>query len=213
MPAIVPDLLVKVEHGEDRAHPYIADMLVLYAMMLADLARHLQTPPAADANVTLACLAADLDLEFEIGEFIGASLTGEIPDVINIMTNEKGPEPQGEDVLGLKSVLTRVTCAQFSVYAEAACDWVKRNVSSAVHSWPPTINFGRVVRNAIVHGGTINIPSPRSPAVSWRGLTYSHQSFGREIINKGDLSLGDLIVLMLEIEIELNGIGAPYDLR
>jgi hypothetical protein len=43
------------------------------------------------------------------------------------------------------------------------------------------------------------------------GVDLSHATDKREIINT-DLSYGDLIVLMLEVEEELNGLGAPFDL-
>jgi hypothetical protein len=80
----------------------------------------------------------------------------------------KHPEDPGIAVRGLKDLTQGVVAALFSIDAEAAVDWVKGNVSTDYHQWPPISNFARVVRNAIVHGGTININSETSPVVTWR---------------------------------------------
>ena len=80
------------------------------------------------------------------------------------------------------------------------------NLGDAVN-WPPTLNFARVVRNAIAHG-KINIRNPNAPPVTWRGLTYSYADSGKDVITQ-DFGLGDLVGLMLDANDELDAMGAP----
>jgi hypothetical protein len=63
--------------------------------------------------------------------------------------------------------------------------------------WPGALNFGRIVRNAFAHGGTLNI-TDNIPG-QWRGLSYSATANGRRVLYN-DLSSGDLTLLMLEMD-------------
>jgi hypothetical protein len=63
--------------------------------------------------------------------------------------------------------------------------------------WPDVLNFGRIVRNAFAHGGTLNITD--GIAGSWGGISYSEARNGRRVLYN-DLSAGDLTVLMLEMD-------------
>ncbi|MEJ7807671.1 MAG: hypothetical protein WKG03_17320 [Telluria sp.] len=66
-------------------------------------------------------------------------------------------------------------------------------------NWPPVWNFARVVRNAMSHGGAINFTNLGSPAVTWRGLTYSPAENGRNILHS-DLWPGDIFDLIVEMD-------------
>jgi hypothetical protein len=63
--------------------------------------------------------------------------------------------------------------------------------------WPPVWNFARVVRNAMSHGGGINIRDQAS--VSWGNLTYSAADSGRLVVNR-DFLAGDLLLLVRDME-------------
>lgn len=203
-------MTLRIYRDETRAHPYIADALTFYALTLGAL--HPPLDENSPANAILACTAVRADLVAAIAPFIQAAKTGVQPEEMDLVLHPKRPEPDGIPILGVHSLSVRVVTAMFSLFAERANDWL-RSTNSSYQKWPPVSNFARVIRNAIVHGGTLNATSPTSPVVSWRGLTYSHQNAGRQIINTGtDLSHGDLIVLMLELELELNDLGAPYPL-
>lgn len=77
---------------------------------------------------------------------------------------------------------------------------VLRSTYGKVTNWPPIWNFGRVVRNAMSHGGRIRIDD-RS-VVHWRNLTYSDADNGNPIINV-DLWPADLFILVKEMEAAL----------
>lgn len=94
-----------------------------------------------------------------------------------------------------------------AVYLDRVIEWYKNEVSTDYGSWPQTLNFSRIVRNAIVHSGTVNIKSRTSPAVNWRGVQLSHKNFGEEIYSI--LYDGDLILLLFDLEDELDSLGAP----
>lgn len=83
--------------------------------------------------------------------------------------------------------------------------------NSDFHSWPTLCNFSRVVRNGIIHGGTINISSEKAPTVEWLGVKFGHENFGEPVFSD-KFSEGDLIPLMLKLEEELNWLGAPFNL-
>lgn len=137
--------------------------------------------------------------------------TGKLPDIITFERSEKKPPPESGDVPGIKSVNARIIGAIFAVFVDKANDWVRANVGTDYYNWPPVSNFARVVRNAIVHGGTINLKDPKAH-VAWSGVEISAQNYGDYVLNSGKLSLGDLMLLMFNLEDELDALGAPTDL-
>lgn len=68
--------------------------------------------------------------------------------------------------------------------------------------WPTAWSFGRVVRNALSHGGRLEIRGPLH--VNWKQLSYTQADHGRRIINS-DIWPGDLIILLTEMEAQLPG--------
>jgi len=60
-------------------------------------------------------------------------------------------------------------------------------------------NFGRIVRNAFVHGGKIDFKNKRAKPVSWRNLSYSPADNGRQIIFQ-DLTAVEIIILMEDMD-------------
>jgi len=200
---------LELEQGQARAFTFIAD-LISYQVMLFGLTK---TPLGETSKSIFACPIAKMDLYVPMWDFADSPLSGAFPPSFYLFTKEKRPEPEGPSIHGVQSVSERLTCAIFSVFAERVCDWVRHNHDSDTKNWPPNINFGRVVRNAIVHGGKINFANAAANPVSWRGLTFSPADNGTVAINAGLLSGGDLIVLMLEMELELNAFGAPFDIN
>lgn len=71
--------------------------------------------------------------------------------------------------------------------------------------WPAAWSFGRIVRNALSHGGCLDIRGPLQ--VSWKKLRYTQADHGRRVINS-DIWPGDLIILLTEMEAQLPG-AAP----
>lgn len=76
---------------------------------------------------------------------------------------------------------------------------VKARFGHGSQTWPSVWNFGRVVRNAMSHGGRITFRNLHAPAVRWRTLQYSPADNGRQILHT-DLWPGDLFNLILDMD-------------
>jgi hypothetical protein len=88
-------------------------------------------------------------------------------------------------------------------------EWLTENIGSNTHEWPTPWAFARTVRNAIVHNrGVIHWDDPHKTSVKWHNLTYSHAENRRQIIGI-DLSLADLVMLLLEMNEALDHAGCP----
>jgi len=208
-----------ITKGETRCHTYFADALTFLALGYQSLCREIGLAPQPDPFLSaMACRAGNCVLSLQAYGLVKVALEGGSVEEIGFRLDPKsdrpepGPSMGARNAYGMTGLNERVIGALFSVFSEQAVDWIYQNRTTDRDNFPPVANFCRVVRNALAHGGTINIKSPKSPVVSWRGLTYSHADFGKAIINTGDLSLGDLFLLMIELEMELDGLGAPFDL-
>ncbi|MBB3899181.1 hypothetical protein [Roseococcus suduntuyensis] len=115
----------------------------------------------------------------------------------------------GEISLGTGEPLWVIMNATFALYVERCNDWLRKK-NTNYQNWPPVSNFCRVIRNAIVHGGKINIENPNAPKVSWLGLSYDYTNLGRNIFD--DLADGDFIILAKALDDEMTALGAPDQL-
>lgn len=68
--------------------------------------------------------------------------------------------------------------------------------------WPKTLDFARVVRNSCSHGGKLFFRNKNNRSVSWRDIQYGPQDHGKVVIC-GELSIADIIILMIDINDEL----------
>jgi len=100
--------------------------------------------------------------------------------------------------------------AIFGGYFERVADWAESGLGTDKSTWPPVLSFCNDVRNALFHGHKIRIRNPNRAATSWRGITLSPDDHGKPLFDF--LGRADLIVLMLDLEDELNEIGAPNPL-
>lgn len=81
----------------------------------------------------------------------------------------------------------------FTSYYEEHRQAVEARHGKRPSDWPSAWGFGRVVRNALSHGGSLDIRGPTS--VSWGSAAYTQTDHGKPIILT-DLWPGDLILLM-----------------
>lgn len=70
------------------------------------------------------------------------------------------------------------------------------------NSWPAEWNFARVIRNSLLHAGEIHFTNANANPVSWKALSYSPADNGKKILHV-DLTLGDLILLMIDLDASL----------
>ena len=67
--------------------------------------------------------------------------------------------------------------------------------------WPAVWNFGRTVRNALTHKGTIDIRNPRTAPVAWQGAVIGSTDNGKVLLDpQRYLGVGDLVPLMEEMD-------------
>lgn len=201
----------RLVRGKTRCHPYIADICTYFAVTFDGIRPHIYPDEPGGGHAVLSCRAANADISLPLPGFAEGAINGITPDEILIRYEQKAPPPDGTSVPGMEGLTVRVVSAIFSLFVERGNDWMKRQ-GLQVTDWPPTSNFCRVVRNAIVHGGTINLNSETAVGGEWRHLKYDYRHNGKAILNNGDLSIGDLIVLMLEMERDLINLNAPVDL-
>jgi len=190
-----------------RSYEHISDMLTFSALMIGGP----RVLFLAEQKARFACRAANCDLIVPLKGFDVTLATGHLPEQITLFREKKMPPPESGDMPGVKSINTRIQSAIFATFASKANDWVKQNVSTDFYNWPPVSGFARVVRNAIAHGGTISLKDPKM-VVSWSGVTFSADNYGEAALNSGKLSHGDLILLMIDLENELDDLGAPFNL-
>ena len=127
---------------------------------------------------------------------------------ITTPTKKGPPNPLADSAYS--HFFTTTICSIFSIYIDQAVKWMKSEHGHDYPKWPNTINFCRVVRNACVHNGKVNIRSATSPKVSWRNLTIDHNDYGLKITDK--IRLFDFFGLLLDLENELDSFGAPNPL-
>lgn len=109
---------------------------------------------------------------------------------------------------GFGSVMTHLVQPIFLAFFERYNTWLTASLGDAIN-WHPTLNFARVIRNAVAHG-KINIRDPRAAPASWKNVTLTYADSGKPIIGIG-LPMGptDVIGLMIETDQELTNMGAP----
>lgn len=117
------------------------------------------------------------------------------------------PLPVGTSVKTISDshYVDQPTLFQQRIIGSAFVNFFERNKSTIEtkfgqnpSSWPPELNFARVIRNAYSHGGQIHFTSPSASPVTWRGIRYSYSDNGKSIHDK--IYLPEIIELMKEIE-------------
>lgn len=197
--------------------------------------RHRMFPQIYTLNIAIACVAAAMCRvalpDEPHGELKSASLRCRQFDrevhfpIVNVMeTIIADATTFGIDIaitantkpIGVPSVKTRslnpilahIIAPLFTDFFENHRPWLDTQLSENPYEWPEVWNFSRVVRNAASHGGRINWRNQKSPAVTWRHLSYSAADRNKTVIC-GDLDVADLILLMLDMNDELDKLGCP----
>ena len=83
---------------------------------------------------------------------------------------------------GLNRVHERMIEGAFQSYFEKVRPQVEQRFGTTTTQWPDVWNFGRIIRNAMSHGGQINFRNPRAASVNWQNLTYSPADNGKQIM-------------------------------
>jgi hypothetical protein len=110
---------------------------------------------------------------------------------------------------GLNSVLWLPITSIFVEFFERVKPWIEQN-HSGQKSWPPTIYFARLIRNAVSHGGRLCITRDPGRDAEWHHLKFGKSDDAKQAIGAGGfLSPADMLFLMIDTSDELDRIGCP----
>lgn len=119
--------------------------------------------------------------------------------VIDEVPINHAPPAHPISLTGIQGVHGSMIANAFVQYFEANRSLAEAKYTTNTQAWPPQWNFGRVVRNALSHGGVVHITTPGAAAVSWRTLSYSPAQNGRQLLYQ-DVTSVELILLMEEMD-------------
>jgi hypothetical protein len=158
-------------------------------------------------NATIDSYQFDIKVKVPNFEPLPVALDGKYPDAIEIefLQGRESPLRVGDPV-PFQVVLINLLAPIFVQFFEDHKTWLDANIGST-DNWPAVLNFGRVIRNSLSHGGRINIKNSRAKEVQWYGVKYGPADHGRRI--GLDLTIGDMLILMFEMSDELDRLGAP----
>ncbi|MBI4473186.1 MAG: hypothetical protein HY646_10985 [Acidobacteria bacterium] len=144
--------------------------------------------------------ASNVQLTFYPAEILRTIASSSWPDQI-AYEEEQLPNPpptKPYKLAGFGRVHALLMQAAFVQFFEGARGEIEQRHGSVPQLWPSPLDFGRIVRNAFAHGGTIDIRNSNAAPVSWNGLSYGPSDNGKQV-PIWDLAAADLIVLMREI--------------
>jgi len=199
---------------DSRIYTPIFDYLVLFEAIMRSVESFRVPPKTTFSNefARVNCLRFDHALALPLwGPLEHAIAEKPFPGiVIGKMDNLRdSPFPAGSlTTNGFATVIRHTMIATYLAYFERYNEWLTANLGKKAHlTWPPTLNFARVIRNAAAHG-SINIRDAATPPVHWRGLSYDHASSGNSIIG-ADMTNGDMLELIFDTSDELDKLGVP----
>ncbi|HRO25350.1 MAG TPA: hypothetical protein PLR07_13765 [Promineifilum sp.] len=196
----------------DRLHRHICQLSLLIEAYL--LAAHQTASKAgpAPAHMVFASRAIDMQISLPLGGHVAAAARGLYLDNIQFLITS-GLEPPDE-ILAVYSatvalpVFGSIVGNQFLLFFQEHLGWLRSNYGHDYSKWPETINFARLIRNAVSHGGYVEITNKNSKPICWRGLTLSPADTGKHIIGSL-LSVPDIMLLMIDTAELLDQAQAP----
>jgi hypothetical protein len=105
---------------------------------------------------------------------------------------------------GISSFIHSICGLTYMRYYESIKPLIIKKYGQDPNLWPKTLNFSRVVRNSIAHGGKINIKNKNAVPVEWKGITIS-QADNDELLFQPQkyIGVGDLVLLIEDSENDL----------
>lgn len=203
--------------GKDRLFESVLGLAIMYEAFFCHLmARTGHTPPEPGSMIGMSSMQDKTILSFPVSLSFGNVVLKDMATSIfihfgNPPEMEDGTLPVDSGEGAMAQALLRLVPPLFLQFYETYLPWWVKKYSGDPTQWPEVMRFGRVVRNAIGHGGRIMWASSNVPPVTWSGLRYSHADNGRAVIGH-DLVSGDLVRLMIAISDKLDAAGCPIDI-
>lgn len=203
--------------GKDRLHARLETFLIINAAFVyatASVAGREQPVERGDM-VNCFCRYLNINVRLPLHGPLQAALAGKSPDRIAIECEEIISRPQYTGVgewaggfgssrgisFGFAATIANMISPIFVEFYESYRQAVFATYQGQ-DNWPEVWRFARVVRNGLSHGGCISIERATERPARWYGLTYSHANNGHRFIGvlDADMSLGDFLVLMFEMD-------------
>lgn len=155
--------------------------------------------PNHGSPVTQVCFVEPVEIVLDARQLLDPITNLAWPSelLLRFQNRGPGPIPRTDSLSGIQRLMGSLYEIAFIAYFEAIRDLIESRYGHKVAGWREPLNFGRVVRNAFAHGGTIEIRDATSAA--WRGVSYSGSDNGRQVMYN-DLSAGDITLLMLDMD-------------
>jgi hypothetical protein len=197
-----------------RLHTIIADLLIILdAVYIAGEAAigkgHVQ--PLSGANFALTSNRFSLVVQVPIAAPFYLAVRNDKRELTYQITYKASePDPPGHYTSQLRTVWHVVFSAFFVLYYERYRPFLQEKFGRKTSEWPEFFRFCWAIRNATAHHGSrINFTNPKTAPVTWAGLTYSPANNGHLIFGPNDLSVGDVLILLIEFSDQLDGLDAP----
>ena len=154
--------------------------------------------PPGGGPVCQVCFTENAEVHFDANRVLSAITDGGWPSEIEFTFAAMNTQRVQQLLTGVMRLMGNTYAHAFVTYFETIRPRIEA-VHGTQKNWPETLDFGRVVRNAFAHGGTVEMrPGSREGSV-WRGLSYTQADNGRQLLYN-DMTQGDLTLLMLDMD-------------
>jgi hypothetical protein len=183
-------------------HRFFNELVTAQAALAGYLTGHIvqasggSTPYGAEARISQQCHTVLLEVQVPARDVLTAMVDHGWPQSLTLRFHEGRAPPKMAQLNGIQNLLGGLYQQAFIAYFERSRDVIDAKFGRTAN-WPMVLNFGRTVRNAFAHGGTVDIRD--GITVWWRGVTYSPAENGRQVLYN-DLSQGDLTILMIDMD-------------
>ena len=217
-----PQCRITLKH-KHRLHDRLNN-LIIAVEALTVAGNFLRGEPAkwtAPTVAALDCVQLPISVKVPVWGPLEAALNDQYPDAIHIDFLEISPPIPEYSVwaaglqkrhltFGLIKVAINMIIPIFVEFFESYKQFLFDNMKRP-ENWPMIWRFGWAVRNAMSHDGCIYFENNKTVPVSWYSLTYSHANNGHRIlgVKNADLGVGDIVVLMFEMNDELDRVNCP----
>jgi hypothetical protein len=213
---------VHAERGKHRLYDFLVTLTTTLACVQTAIVFRLggNTNWEAGRYMSFESLVFDVEVRLPLGTVV-ETIAQRIPvnstdlSILEKSWDYMAPRPGEAFGPNLGALNTRIITPLFVEFYEDARQWLEdeaRKTHKVQYVWTLWANvwqFGRIIRNALSHGaGRVDIRDETFVPITWHSITYGHAQNGQSIWT--DLSLADLVILVLEMNDELDRLGYPY---
>ena len=209
-----PRLDFRTENGTHRLHGLLSTLVTTLCCVETAFAVRggaiTDWPPGT--YMSFECAQFDAEVRLPQGGVIESVIAGMSIDSIELGVCEKSwnynhPRENERKIKDTLKIHNRLMIPFFVEFYEDNVDWIKGNIDASFLKWPMVWQFGRIVRNSCSHN-SISINDQNFIPVRWHSLEYGPNQHGRKIFGV-DLSIGDVIILIIEMSTALDALGCP----